>query len=975
MKKIILTLLLTLSTLINVNAVAAFSLDIDGNGTINASNDGLIIFKYLLNSNANNLHTTISSNAADDRKTTAQLKAYLDNSGDILDIDGNGTTNASNDGLIVFKYLLNSNANNLHTTIASNAVGSKTTTINLKAYLDQYISTDVSNMYSGDRPTELTAEQIADANGAADDSNAHLTVLRYANFGDYVVNILSDKIVIRDESDNYAIVYEITSSENNLAQLDDAEFQALYLEVIQAIWDLINPVTVESEVAKLYAAENAPTSLGDFIQTYFENEEVFGILADFQKLASENYEITGYGTTVVNINLSIGYITLSNGDEVPFPDKNFSSLNGSDLADWALAIVQAIWDLENPNAGPTYQDDLIAIFASDTTPTELTPLLTAEANRVANTATTVDNKELFTNLSGDGVTVAFGVDGNDEIFTVSSNIDGNSISNNVIANDIIVTAPSEADLRAAFFNVILEKWNQLHPSAALEDEITAIYEADLPPTELTDLIKDACESYGNWTNNTLPALNRFGVTFTSFDGSTIVYNGIDNTNNSAGSNTARRTATLEIMTKIWHVGHPNYVDPTTHAARSAVLTAYNSIDGISNITVKLANSNNLSTASVYLTWKLNEVAQDFWYFSATNPTSTTDGEVRGDLSYLSPEQFETYRERLYNKLTDHIQTPAKLRAARIVEIKVLDDASDNVIITNYIDPTDGDTFIIDVLGEPSLQSEYSTTTYESGVQGFGYLGTTQWDAMKKDISDKIDEIDIALTPTITDELAAFYSGEAPDTIATGGDAYGNQLPPAIHTAAVAAWNTNIHDTMLAFLRTLSQEATGNFGDSTDPVTTNGISYYGSTGFVVVRNLDRGQVSGTVAQGGDGGYGYHDIDLGSPTLYLNGWSNLNFTHLSETNFTTLAYHVMSNFYDLQQTVRQTRILDLLSIDSRLYVSRTDDGSADSVRRDSGSGYQNIGVNHYGSTQTGVTTFEGLSTAQYAHYRAYVVALQF
>ena len=51
-------------------------------------------------------------------------------------------------------------------------------------------------------------------------------------------------------------VYEITSSENNLAQLDDAEFQALYLEVIQAIWDLINPVTVESEVAKLYAAES-----------------------------------------------------------------------------------------------------------------------------------------------------------------------------------------------------------------------------------------------------------------------------------------------------------------------------------------------------------------------------------------------------------------------------------------------------------------------------------------------------------------------------------------------------------------------------------------------------------------------------------------------------------------------------------------------------------------------------------------------
>ena len=53
-----------------------FSLDIDGNGSLGAHSDGLIIFKYLLNSNANNLHTTIANGAT--RKTTAQLKVYLD---------------------------------------------------------------------------------------------------------------------------------------------------------------------------------------------------------------------------------------------------------------------------------------------------------------------------------------------------------------------------------------------------------------------------------------------------------------------------------------------------------------------------------------------------------------------------------------------------------------------------------------------------------------------------------------------------------------------------------------------------------------------------------------------------------------------------------------------------------------------------------------------------------------------------------
>ena len=116
--------------------VKSFSLDVDGNGTINASNDGLIIFKYLLNSNANNLHTTIANDAA--RKTTAQLKAYLDDARAILDADGNGPLSASSDGLIIFKYLLNSNANNLHTTIANDAINSRKTTTNLKAYLDKF---------------------------------------------------------------------------------------------------------------------------------------------------------------------------------------------------------------------------------------------------------------------------------------------------------------------------------------------------------------------------------------------------------------------------------------------------------------------------------------------------------------------------------------------------------------------------------------------------------------------------------------------------------------------------------------------------------------------------------------------------------------------------------------------------------------------------------------------------------------------
>ena len=120
---------------ISVNA-ATFSLDVDNNVKHSASNDGLIIFKYLLNPNSNNLHTTAANGATNGRKTTTELKTYLDDARTILDVDGNGTLSASNDGLIIFKYLLNSNANNLHTTIANGAT--RKTTAQLRAYLDKY---------------------------------------------------------------------------------------------------------------------------------------------------------------------------------------------------------------------------------------------------------------------------------------------------------------------------------------------------------------------------------------------------------------------------------------------------------------------------------------------------------------------------------------------------------------------------------------------------------------------------------------------------------------------------------------------------------------------------------------------------------------------------------------------------------------------------------------------------------------------
>ena len=517
MKKIILTLLLTLSTLINVNAVAAFSLDIDGNGTINASNDGLIIFKYLLNSNANNLHTTISSNAADDRKTTAQLKAYLDNAGDILDIDGNGTTNASNDGLIVFKYLLNSNANNLHTTIASNAPGSKTTTINLKAYLDQYISTDVSNLYSGDRPTELTAEQIADANGAGT-SIEHLDVLQTAEFSNYRVTTNSNEVWVADTDPLIGTIYARIDLGDNFQQLhsslNDEEFQAIYLETIQAIWDLVNPITerqsrlnqldaletkyniIDSDLNEWGSQQLGPTKyvtyiyqliLGTFETYQFGEFDYIEDVTDWDTKLQELEDqikredrlndfadlVGQYGVTEITPfeNSAISLIT------VEYKQTGVANENGSPLgfsfgsyADFG-AIPQAEFDTKFDEFVAkliadevTAAEELVAIFALGTSPTAFVdyPALDAEADGILQAERAQHIVDSLTNLNG--VTVTYTINTTPKSFNVAKagettiNVLQDSSSGSAVSLDTLSV------FKDIYFQTIQAKWDILHPA-------------------------------------------------------------------------------------------------------------------------------------------------------------------------------------------------------------------------------------------------------------------------------------------------------------------------------------------------------------------------------------------------------------------------------------------------------------------------------------------------------------------------------
>ena len=86
--------------------IPAGSLDIDGNGQYDALTDGLLLLRgmFLLSGDA-----LISDAVASDAvyKTSDEVASRIDMLGDLVDIDGNGSVDALSDGLVILRYLFN----------------------------------------------------------------------------------------------------------------------------------------------------------------------------------------------------------------------------------------------------------------------------------------------------------------------------------------------------------------------------------------------------------------------------------------------------------------------------------------------------------------------------------------------------------------------------------------------------------------------------------------------------------------------------------------------------------------------------------------------------------------------------------------------------------------------------------------------------------------------------------------------------
>jgi hypothetical protein len=86
--------------------IPAGSLDIDGNGQYDALTDGLLLLRGMFLLSGDSL---ISDAVASDAvyKTSGEVASRINMLGDLVDIDGNGSIDALTDGLVILRYLFN----------------------------------------------------------------------------------------------------------------------------------------------------------------------------------------------------------------------------------------------------------------------------------------------------------------------------------------------------------------------------------------------------------------------------------------------------------------------------------------------------------------------------------------------------------------------------------------------------------------------------------------------------------------------------------------------------------------------------------------------------------------------------------------------------------------------------------------------------------------------------------------------------
>ena len=130
----------------NTDSNQLYGWDFDQNGDVDALTDGLLLLRYTFGLRGNGL--TEGAISADSSSSSQQVEDYLNAASPILDIDGNGTMDALTDGLLLLRYLFDVRGESLvNGAVSTSAI--RTTADQILQYIGSFLPTALAQQSSG----------------------------------------------------------------------------------------------------------------------------------------------------------------------------------------------------------------------------------------------------------------------------------------------------------------------------------------------------------------------------------------------------------------------------------------------------------------------------------------------------------------------------------------------------------------------------------------------------------------------------------------------------------------------------------------------------------------------------------------------------------------------------------------------------------------------------------------------------------
>ena len=117
--------------------MAELTIDVDGDGTVDALTDGLLLLRYMFGLSGDSLIAAVVSENAT-YKTEDELIGRISNLGNTLDVDNNGEIDALTDGLIILRYLFGLDGEALIANVVSDD-GERQSAADIQAHLEELL--------------------------------------------------------------------------------------------------------------------------------------------------------------------------------------------------------------------------------------------------------------------------------------------------------------------------------------------------------------------------------------------------------------------------------------------------------------------------------------------------------------------------------------------------------------------------------------------------------------------------------------------------------------------------------------------------------------------------------------------------------------------------------------------------------------------------------------------------------------------